>query len=139
MKKRFIAGAVLASLALWSVPVASASLLQPTSSVAQKPVKPASSTHGQDCCPGVHSRFVPPVLVMPPVGVPCEQHPCCAKQLPQNSTALPVASARLRPGSDGVPVRIEQQHHDCRTRITTEATGNNPFRLYSVRSTVLRI
>ena len=139
MKNRFTAAVVLASLALWSVPAALASSLQPATSVAEKPVEPASSTHGHDCCPGVHSRFVPPVLVTPPAEVPCEQHPCCAKQAPQNSPALPVVSARLRPGSDGGPLTIEERHADGRSRVKPEATCTNPFRLYSVRSTVLRI
>jgi len=140
MKKRFIAAVVLASLALWSAPIAFASPMQPETSTAQKPVEPSSSTNVPDCCPGVHSRFVPPLAVIPsPAEVPCEQHPCCAKQAPQNSPALPAASARVRPRSEGVPVAIAEQHRDDRPGVTAEATGSNPFRLYSVRSTVLRI
>jgi hypothetical protein len=140
MKKRFIAGVVLASLALWSVPVAFASLLQPASSVEQKPVEPSSSMHDHDCCPGVHSRLALPAAVIPyPAEVPCEQHPCCAKQAPQSQPALPAASTRVRPGSEGVPVVISEQHRDGRTRAAIEATCDNPFQLYSVRSTVLRI
>lgn len=140
MKKRFIAAVVLASLALGSAPIAFASPMQPQSSTVQKPVEPSSSMRNHDCCPGVHSRLVLPVAVIPsPAEVPCEQHPCCAKQAPQSQPALPAASTRVRPASEGVPVVMAEPHRDGPTHATIGATGNNPFQPYSVRSTVLRI
>jgi len=137
MKKRFIAAIVLASLALWSAP---ASAQQPSAMNAEKPARQAGSTHDHSCCPGIHSRFVPPLFVAPaPAAMPCgEQHPCCAQPAPQSSPALPAASTNLRPGSGGVAVTIAEQHRDSRNRTVAEA-GSNPFQSYSERSTVLRI
>lgn len=139
MTKRFIAAAVLASLALWSVPASLAST-QPGSSISEKPAEQIASAHDHSCCPGFHSRIVLPLFVAPaPAEMPCgEQHPCCAKQTPQNLPALPAASPTVRPGSEGAPMAIAEQYRDGRTRITAEAAGSNPFQPYSLRSTVLR-
>jgi hypothetical protein len=141
MTKRLIAAVVLASLACWSVPVALASSAQIGSMMAQKSAaQPASSAHDHACCPGIHSRFVPPVFVMPPpADIPCDQHPCCAKQAPQNPPALPAASRTLRPGSDGAPVTVAEHKLGVRIRPLAEGTSNSPFQISFIRSTVLRI
>jgi hypothetical protein len=139
MKKKFIGAIVLASLALWSVPLALASSPQ-MSAGAPKAAPTALDTQDHSCCPGVHSRFVRPLVVVPsPAEVPCEQHPCCVRTTPQNSAALPAARTTIRPGSDGVPVAIADQHRDGQSRAAAESTRNNLFQSYFSRSTVLRI
>ena len=138
MKKKFIAAVVLASLALWSVPLALAS--SPQMSAAQKASPAAPAKHDHSCCPGVHSQFVRPLLAVPsPAEIPCEQHPCCVRPAPQNSAALPAAKTTIRPGSDGVPVAISDQHRDEQSRPVAESAGNKLFDCYFLRSTVLRI
>ena len=141
MTKRLIAAVLLASLACWTVPVALASSAQTGSMMAQKSAaKPASSAPDHACCPGIHSRLVPPVFVMPsPAEIPCDQHPCCAKQAPQDPPALPAASRTLRPGSDGAPVKVAEHELGVRTRTLAEVTNSSPFQISSIRSTVLRI
>lgn len=141
MKKRFIAAIVLASLAEWSVPVAFASAPLSRSSTSEKSAQQTAATHDASCCPGVPSRFEPPVFVTAaPAEMPCgEQHPCCAKPAPPNSPGLPAPNSTVRRGSDGAPVTIADQHRDGRPRIAAGTSGSNPFQPYSVRSTVLRI
>jgi hypothetical protein len=137
MKKKFIAAVVLASLTLWSVPLALAS--SPLVA-AKKQATTASAMHDHSCCPGVHSRFVRFLFVVPsPAEIPCEQHPCCVRPAPQNSAALPAAKTTIRPGSDGVSSAIADQHRDEQSRPVAESAGNNVFRSYLLRSTVLRI
>jgi hypothetical protein len=140
MTKRLIAAVVLASLACWSIPVALASSVQISVMAQKSAAQPASGAHDHSCCPGIHSRFVPPLFVAPsPADVPCDRHPCCAKQAPQNPPALPAASRTLRPGSDGVPVTVAEHKLGIRTRSLAGITSSSPFQISSIRSTVLRI
>lgn len=142
MKKRFIAAVVLASVGLWSVPVALASPRQSRSLTVQKPEQQASAgMHDHSRCPGVNSRLVPPLIVTPaPASIPCsDEHPCCAKQRPENPPSLPAAAASARPGSEAVPAAIADQHHDGRAHMAAAVSGTNSFPSCSARSTVLRI
>lgn len=141
MKKRFIAAVVLASVGLWSVPVALASPPQSRSSTEQKLAHPSSAGHDHSCCPGVTSRFVPPLFVAPaPASIPCgDEHPCCANPGPENPPSLPAATASARPGSEAVPAAIADRHHDGRAHMAAAVSGTNSFPSYSARSTVLRI
>jgi hypothetical protein len=139
MMKRLIAALVLTALAGWSVP---GSLAASSSSIAEKSgQQAAASEHDHLCCPGVHSRFVPPLFVKPgPASVPCgEQHPCCAKPGSENPPSLPANTKLTAPGSDGTLVAIADQDRDDRTLVGTQASGRNPLRAHSARSTVLRI
>src|SRR5580765_7879835 len=106
MKSRFIAALMLATLALCSAPAAWAA---PSSSDTDKTNQAAGQDHS--CCPRGHSRFVPPVFVKPaPASMPCgDQHPCCAKQGPENSPSLPATTRLAEPGSDTVVVAIADQ------------------------------
>ena len=138
MGKRFIAVVVLAALALGTVPFGFASAARPVPATVEKSAESGSEARDHSCCPSVHSQFVLPVVMPSPAEMPCEQHPCCAKQAPQHQPALPAARTTTRPGSEGVPVSVV--HHDYhRTNLVSEVTGNNPRESYSVRSTVLRI
>jgi hypothetical protein len=137
MKKKFIGALVLASLAMWSAPFALASSPQVA---AKKQATTAPAKHDHSCCPGVHSQFVRPLVVVPsPAEVPCDQHPCCVRPAPQNSAALPAAKTTIRPGSDGVPVTVADQPRDGVSPAVAESTGNKLFQSYFSRSTVLRI
>jgi hypothetical protein len=133
MKSRFIAALMLAMLALGSVPRAWAA----SSSATQAK---SAAGHDHSCCPKVHSRFVPPVFVKPgPASMPCgDQHPCCAKQGPENPPSLPATTRLAAPGSDGMVVAIADQLRDEATLVAMLASDKNPLRSYSARSTVLR-
>jgi hypothetical protein len=141
MKRRLIVAIVLASLGVWSVPVTLASPLPSGSSTAKKPSQQSSaSMHDHSCCPGIPSQFVPPLFVTPAPVLPCgNQHPCCAKQGPENPPSLPAATASARPGSEVMGATIANQHHDGRVRLAAEVLGTNLFQSCSLRSTVLRI
>src|SRR6266567_1311464 len=110
MKNRFIAALMLACLAMWSVPGAVAAS---SSSTAQKSGQPVSERN-HSCCPSVHSRFVPPLFVKPgPASMPCgEQHPCCARQGPENLPSLPATTRLAGRGSDGVLTTIADHRRD---------------------------
>ena len=139
MKKRLNAALVLTALAGWSVQGA---LAASSSSIAEKSAQQAAvSEQDHSCCPGVHSRFVPPLFVKPgPASMPCgEQHPCCAKQGPENPPSLPATTKLAAPGFDGVLTAIADQDRDDATLVGTEASARNLLRSYSARSTVLRI
>ena len=137
MRKRVIAVVVLVALALGTVPLAFSSSARPVPATVQKSAESGSEAQDHSCCPGIHSRFVVPVVMPSPAEVPCEQHPCCAKQAPQHQPALPAVRTTTRPGSEGVPVTVV--HHDYHgTNSASEVIGKNPFEFYSVRSTVLR-
>src|SRR6266568_295718 len=136
MKKRFIAALVLTVLAVWSVPGA---LAASSSSMAQKSGQQAGE-QDHSCCPGVHSRFVPPLFVKPgPASMPCgEQHPCCAKQGPENPPSLPATTKLAAPGFGGVLTAIGDQHRDDAMPVGTHPSAMTLLRSYSARSTVLR-
>lgn len=137
MKKKFIAAVVLASLALWSAPLALASSPQ---MAAKKQATTASAMHDHSCCPSLHSRLIRPLFIASsPAEKPCDQHPCCVRPAPQNTAALPAAKTTIRPGFDGVPLAIADQHRDEQSRPVAASAGNNPFQSYFLRSTILRI
>lgn len=141
MKSRIIAACLLASVLSWSVPTAMAGTSQTVTGPpqAQSPAS-ASGEHDHSCCPGLHERIAPALLVMPaPADVPCEQHPCCAKQAPGNPSALPEATQISRPGLDGLRTAATDQTGAGSSGIAAKASGQDFFQSYSARSTVLRI
>jgi len=140
MSRRLIAAAVLASLLGWSVPLAQAwSWLD--ARMAQKAAPSSSSAaHDHSCCPGVHPQLVPPIFVKPaPADMPCSQHPCCAKQAPDNPASLPAVTRILRSQSEGLPVAFPGEGSRDRAMIPAGTLESDPFQAYFVRSMVLRI
>ena len=137
MKTKFIAALVLVGLCYWSVPVASA--MQPKASTAEQPARHrAARMHDHSCCPGVHAEFVPPIFVNPtPAEIPCDQHPCCVKQGPENSAAVSAATTIPRPEVEGLVSAIPDAAKSIRA--ATKASGNDSYPSYSARTTVLRI
>jgi hypothetical protein len=99
MFRRFSAGTVLALLCCWSVPVARASVL-PADDLAQKP---GSGRDNHSCCPS-YSRFASSVFVtLARSKMPCrDQHPCCARQVPDSPPLLSAISRMPRPDSGGL-------------------------------------
>jgi hypothetical protein len=139
MKSRIIAAWLLASLVWWSVPTAMAGTSD-TASVQPQAQRSSSGVHDHSCCPGLHLRIVPALLVTPaPADVPCERHPCCAKQAPGNPSALPEATQISRPGLDGLRKAAIDQAGTGSSGIAAKASSKDFFQSYSARSTVLRI
>lgn len=136
MKTKFIGALLLALLAFGNTPLALATLLHSEPATKKLAI---SNPHNHSCCPDAHMRFVP-LMVTPVSTMPCgAQHPCCAKQAPENSPSLPVATSTQRPNPSGVPMAMADQNQRSRARISAESAGGNPFPAYSGRKTVLRI
>lgn len=139
MKKRFIAAIVLATLAVGVAPLGFAAESRQTAATAQKRTEPGSAMQDHSCCPGIHSQHLLPVVMPSPAEVPCEQHPCCAKQAPQHESALPATNTTMRRGSERVIAAFVERQCDDRDTAVAEPVGGIPLKLKFVRSTVLRI
>lgn len=142
MKRKLIG--VLALLALGNTPLTLATPLLHSGPATRTREQAVSSPHKHSCCPNAQERFVPlmlvPLIVTPVSTMPCgEQHPCCAKQTPENPPALPIATSTQRPNPSGAPTAIADQNQGSRARIPVEVAGTNPFQAYSGRITILRI
>jgi len=140
MRKKVIAALVLASLAVWSVPVsfASAKRSAPLNYNGRQP-SPAAAQH-HSCCPGFHSPFVEQLFaeLAPVPEMPCgDQHPCCARQVPENPPALTAASRVERPGSQSDFVSVTNPNASRGGAIAVETSGFFPP--HFARSIVLRI
>lgn len=90
MLKRVITGVVLAALASWSAPL----VFAVHADAARAGQESSKAAQHHSCCPRFHSPFiVPEVLPQPLPQMPCgDQHPCCARQAPENSSVLPASS-----------------------------------------------
>jgi len=143
MFRRFMIALVMFSLALLSGPGAltSLSLLHFSNAAKTKSQETAETAQNHDCCPKADRSFVSPSLPgIQPSAMPCgEQHPCCAKQVPQESPALPVALQGQRSDSSNSPVVMADHIRDPQNGTFTKAYGTAALPLYSTRSTVLRI
>ena len=141
MRKRIISAFVLAALAWWSVPVGLAAPPTHHAPTAQGQAQhTASRVHDHSCCSDARQRFVPILLVTAvPGGMPCEQHPCCAKQAPENPSSLPAATRISRPNSDVLHTISTHQVHSGRSGIGANISSSAAFQSYSARSTVFRI
>jgi len=133
MKKRLIAALVLASLPFWSVPAAMA--ITQHSSPAHSH---AARMHDHSCCPGAHSRLMPVLVNSEPAEVPCNQHPCCVKQRPENSATLPAAISIQRPDANGTQMTVSDRSIEGHNGVS-ETSRIDSRQTYSARSTVLRI
>ncbi len=140
MKNRVIAVFILASLVCWSVPGAmAASSRTPISQEQTQHTGAGMQMQDHACCPGVHLRIVPGPLVTPtPAEMPCEQHPCCAKQAPGTQPPLPASTRMSRPDLDGVHTTAAERGLNGQTGIATKFSNSTP-RDSSALSTVLRI
>jgi hypothetical protein len=109
MFRRLIAGTVLVLLCCWSVPVARASVRPADDLAAQKPH--SSIRHNHSCCPNMRTRFEPSVVVtLAPSKMPCgDQHPCCARQVPDSPPLLSAISRMPRPDSGGLLMALPDQ------------------------------
>jgi hypothetical protein len=138
VRQRFIAALVLASLSCWSIPFALASSPQADSSSRSQKQKHAAD---HACCPHLSSRSLPELFVnLAPGRMPCgSEHPCCVKQAPSESPALPATIRIPLPGADQLTVAILDDSSRNRTRSMAEFSENTPFPSYFERSTVLRI
>lgn len=138
MRERFIAAMVLASLVWSCVPMLA---MMPAAAMPHaSPHHAAAGTHDHSCCPGVHSQRVPPIFVKAaPGGMPCdEQHPCCARQGPENPPSLP-ATTRSRPDSHAVAAIVADHSRVSPARIAVTGFGRATWQPQFERSTVLRI
>ncbi|HEX4785634.1 MAG TPA: hypothetical protein VH350_14930 [Candidatus Sulfotelmatobacter sp.] len=139
MTKKLIGALLLALLALGNTPLALATPLLQSGLGTRTGQQASSNPHNHSCCPDAPARFA--LLIVTPVStMPCgEQHPCCAKQVPENPPALPIATSTQKPNPSGVPMAMADQTQGSRAPISAESAGSNPFHAYSGRNTVLRI
>lgn len=141
MKQKLIAACGLASLiwcsigAVWALPVRSSPEMSPTSSLGA-----AAEKHTHSCCPGGHSWFRPPLSVtIEAASMPCgKEHPCCAKQRPQNPLSLPATTRVSRPDAEPFAVLTDLYSDGART-LPTGSFATESFHHFCLRSTVLRI
>jgi len=135
MLHRSIAVFVLATLCWLSMPVAFGSLQIAAIHSAQHNASPEKS---HSCCPGVHPRVAPALLVgINSSGMPCgAQHPCCASQRPENPSTLPVANKRIRPVAERISAIAVDKLSPSNSQMVNPSTDSfsPPFE----RSTVLR-
>lgn len=137
MKTRLIAALVLASLAWSNVPVMWAMMPAATQTASQG----AAGAHDHACCPGLHLQLVPPIFVKRgPGGMPCDdQHPCCARQGPENPSSLPAVTNISRPDSYGSTAVFPAHTGVSSACGAVIEFGGAPPRSYFERSRVLRI
>lgn len=136
MRKRLIAAWLLATLACWNVPVALAMPGAP-----QKARQQASEAQDHSCCPRFHMQLAAPLfVVIPPAQMPCDdQHPCCAKQGPENPPALTTVTRVERPKAHVVVASTTSQKPQTDAGVVERSFAAKFLPSYSVRSTVLRI
>lgn len=139
MAKKVRVAAVLFSMLSWSMQPLMASSLAMSSQENKNSTLAYQQAHQHSCCPRVHSQAGLTILAtLPPPAMPCDRHPCCVQQGPDNSPALPAVQSDSRPdskqlqASHGIPNPGSSRH------ISTEPS-QNVFDFYAVRSTVLRI
>jgi hypothetical protein len=138
MRNRLIAVIVLASLAGSAMPI---SLLTAVEAMAMPGTASRhAATKRHSCCPGVHAQMASAVfLTFDPAAMPCGgQHPCCAKQTPENLPSLPAASQRVTRDPSAVAVTIAGEQLP-KTFLLRDARAGHRFEFYSLRTTVLRI
>src|SRR3954451_20355540 len=138
MKNRFISVVVLASLSCWSFPTASAVVSQPRSQSMQEPRQTsAHESHDHSCCPDIH-LYRSRLFELTPASSPCEQHPCCVKQMPENTASGSPVTRIPRPDSKGGHEAVTNQSGDDRMH-GAGSFANRALQSYPTFSAVLRI
>jgi len=139
MKTRIIAAVVLASLVCSTVPAAAAAKTPDSAHSDQSLDHSPSPDHS--CCPGLHSPLTLPTLValMPVSEEPCgDRHPCCARQAPENPSALTSATRIERPEGQTQFASIDEEAVSSGASFLAKTSDKQSFPPYIVRSTVLR-
>ena len=139
MWNKIMTALVVASIACWSAPTASAALnRQPGNSRTQDQ---QSARQHHSCCPGFHSNVQAfPVAALSPVpAMPCgDRHPCCAQQAPESPAAV-TAISRVNCSGNPNSFATSATQNLRRTQDTSPKAYSINFSLAFLQTTVLRI
>lgn len=136
VKNRVIAGLMVVAMLCGSGTVTFASLASGPAMMQH-----ASSTHERShaCCPGSRLLLTHVFFVTSSAPImPCGEHPCCAKRVPQGPASLPAVSEGKRPEAKAVktdaPMTVT-----CAQYVGLNGETQAFLPPHSVRSAVLRI